>query len=176
MKYFVLFIFCLSVYFFLRSLSFLIMYVDIYNYRVKMCIERILKQQQACDLLNAVYQSFAMLVSLYIAVEGILLLINKNFVKSFDITFFIAISICYITYFILRLKMETKHNLCNFYNHMIDYRSKQKVVTQDNDDEVSFIKSYEKVMKHKRNMNILYLMSLATLLYIFVQNHSAYFE
>ena len=52
---------------------------------------------------------------------------------------------------------------------MIDYRSKQKVVTEDNDDEVSFIRSYRKVMKHKRDMNILYLMSLATLLYVFLQ-------
>ena len=162
-------ILCLSLFFSLRSLSFAMTYISIYGYRVKECIERILGQQKACDLLNAVYQFFVMLVSMYFAVEGILLLINKNFVKSFDITFFIAISICYITYFILRLKMETKYNLCNFYNHMIDYRSKQKVVTEDNDNEVSFIKSHEKVMKHKRNMNILYLMSLATLLYVFLQ-------
>ena len=169
MKYILLLIFCLSAYFSLRSLSFAATHIYMHNYRVKECIERILEQQKACDLLNAVYQFFVMLVSMYFAVEGILLLINKNFVKSFDITFFIAISICYITYFILRLKMETKHNLCNFYNHMIDYRSKQKVVTEDNDDEVSFIRSYRKVMKHKRDMNILYLMSLATLLYVFLQ-------
>ena len=50
---------------------------------------------------------------------------------------------------------------------MIDYRSKQKVVTQDNDNEVTFIRSYQKVMKHKRNINILYLAALAALLYIF---------
>ena len=49
---------------------------------------------------------------------------------------------------------------------MIDYRSKQKVVTQDNDNEVTYIRSYQKVMKHKRNINILYLVSLAALLYI----------
>ena len=176
MKYIVLLFFCLSIYFFLRALSFVLTYISMYNYRVKECIERILGQQKACDLLNAVYQFFVMLVSMYFAVEGILLLINKNFVKSFDITFFIAISICYITYFILRLKMETKHNLCNFYNHMIDYRSKQKVVTQDNDDEVSFIRSYRKVMKHKRDMNILYLISLATLVYAFLQDYSGLFE
>ena len=51
-------------------------------------------------------------------------------------------------------------------NHMIDYRSKQKVVTEDNDYEVTFIRSYQKVMKHKRNIIILYLASLAALLYI----------
>lgn len=176
MKYFVLFVFCLSVYFFLRSLSFLIMYVDIYNYRVKMCIERILGQQKACDLLNAVYQFFVMLVSLYFAVECFLLFFDISSVMVFNVVSFVAITIAYTSYFVLRFKMETSHDLCNFYNHMIDYRSKQEVVTEDNDNEVSFIRAYRKVMKHKRDMNILYLMSLATLLYIFVQNHSAYFE
>ena len=176
MKYFVLFVFCLSVYFFLRSLSFLIMYVDIYNYRIKMCIERIVKQQKACDLLNAVYQFFVMLVSLYFAVECFLLFFDISSVMIFNVVSFVAITIAHTSYFVLRFKMETDHDLCNFYNHMIDYRSKQKVVTKDNDNEVSFIRAYRKVMKHKRDMNILYLMSLATLLYIFVQNHSAYFE
>ena len=176
MKCFVLFVFCLSVYFFLRSLSFLIMYVDIYNYRIKMCIERIVKQQKACDLLNAVYQFFVMLVSLYFAVECFLLFFDISSVMVFNVASFVAITIAYTSYFVLRFKMETGHDLCNFYNHMIDYRSKQEVVTEDNDNEVSFIRAYRKVMKHKRDMNILYLMSLATLLYIFVQNHSAYFE
>ena len=176
MKYFVLFIFCLSVYFFLRSLSFLIMYVDIYNYRVKMCIERIVKQQKACDLLNAVHQTFVMTVSMYLTIECIQQFFNMNFTTIFNLTPFVIITICYITYFILRFKMEVKYDLCNFYNHMIDYRSKQKVVTKDNDNEVSFIRSYEKVMKHKLSMNILYLISLATLVYAFLQNHSGLFE
>ena len=166
MKYFVLFIFCLSVYFFLRSLSFLIMYVDIYNYRVKMCIERILKQQQACDLLNAVYQSFAMLVSLYFAVGCFLLFFDISSVMVFNVASFVAITIAHTSYFVLRFKMEMKYHLGNFYSHMIDYRSKQKVVTQDNDNEVTFIRSYKKVMKHKRNIIILYLVSLATLLFM----------
>lgn len=169
MKYILLLIFCLSAYFFLRSLSFAATHIYMHNYRVKECIERILEQLKACDLLNAVYQVFVMLVSMYFAVECILLFFNINLAKIFNIAFFAAITICYFTYPILRIKMEVKYSLCNFYNHMIDYRSKQKVVTEDNDDEVSFIRSYRKVMKHKRDMNILYLMSLATLLYVFLQ-------
>lgn len=176
MKYFVLFVFCLSVCFFLRALSFVLTYISMYNYRVKECIERIRHQQKACDLLNAVYQFFVMLVSLYFAVECFLLFFDISSVMVFNVASFVAITIAHTSYFVLRFKMETSHDLCNFYNNMIDYRSKQKVVTKDNDNEVSFIRSYRKVMKHKRNMNILYLMSLATLLYIFVQNHSAYFE
>lgn len=176
MKYLLLLIFSLSVYLFLRALSFLITCVDLYNYRDKMCIERILKQQKACDLLIAVYQTSVMTVSLYLSIECIQRFFNMNFGIVFNLMFFVAISICYITYCILRFKMEIKYDLCNFYNNMIDYRSKQKVVTQDNDDEVSFIRSYRKVMKHKRDMNILYLISLATLLYYFAHNNSGIFD
>ena len=176
MKYLLILIFSLSAYFFLRSLSFLITCIDLYNYRDNMCIERIVKQQKACDLLNSVYQTFLMMVSVYLAIECIQRFFNMNLTIIFNLTSFIAISICYITYFILRFKMELKYELCNFYNHMIDYRSKQKVVTQDNDDEVSFIRSYRKVMKHKRDMNILYLISLATLLYYFAHNNSGIFD
>ena len=166
MKYLLVFIFCISVYFVLRAFSFLVMYIDLYGYRDIMCIERIVKQQKACDILNSVYQALVMLVSIHFVIESILLLFNTNSIRMFNISSIIAISICYITYFVLRFKMETKYHLGNFYNHMIDYRSKQKVVTQDNDNEVTFIRSYQKVMKHKRNINILYLASLIALLYI----------
>ena len=167
MKYLLFFIFCFIVYFVLRAFSFLVMYIDLYGCRdIIMCIERIAKQQKACDLLNSVYQAFVMLVSIYFAVECVLLGVNMSSIRVFNIVSIIAISICYIAYFVLRFKLETKYHLGNFYNHMIDYRSKQKVVTQDNDNEVTFIRSYQKVMKHKRNINILYLASLAALLYM----------
>lgn len=126
----------------------------------------IAKQQKACDLLNSVYQAFVTLVSIYFAAECVLLGVNMSSIRVFNIAPIIAISICYIAYFVLGFKMETKYHLGNFYNHMIDYRSKQKVVTQDNDNEVRCIRSYQKVMKHKRNINILYTASLAALLYI----------
>ena len=167
MKYLLVFIFCVSVYFVLRSFSFLLMYTDLCGYRDIMCIERIVKQQKACDLLNTVYQVFVMLVSLHFAAECVLLGVNMSSIRVFSIVSIIAISIVYITYFVLGFKMETKYHLGNFYNHMIDYRSKQKVVTRDNDNEVTFIRSYQKVMKHKRNINILYLASLAALLYMY---------
>ena len=167
MKYLLISIFCLSVYSLLKALSFVVTHIDLYNHRDTMCIERIVKQQKACDLLNTVYQAYVMLVSTYFAVESVLLGVNMSSIRVFSIVSIIAISIVYITYFVLRFKMETKYHLGNFYNHMIDYRSKQKVVTRDNDNEVTFIRSYQKVMKHKRNINILYLASLAALLYIY---------
>ena len=167
MKYLLISIFCLSVYSLLKALSFVVTHIDLYNHRDTMCIERIVKQQKACDLLNTVYQAFVVLISLHFAIECLQLCFGMNSIRVFNVGSITTISIVYITYFILRFKMETKYHLGNFYNHMIDYRSKQKVVTRDNDNEVTFIRSYQKVMKHKRNINILYLASLAALLYMY---------
>ena len=166
MKHLLISIFCLSVYFLLRALSFLTTHIHLYSCRETICIERIVKQQKACDLLNTVYQAFVVLISLHFAIECLQLCFGMNSIRVFNIGSITTISIVYITYFILRFKMETEYHLDNFYNHMIDYRSKQKVVTQDNDNEVTFIRSYKKVMKHKRNFIILYLVSLATLLFM----------
>ena len=166
MKYLLISIFCLSVYFLLRALSFLTTHIHLYSCRETICIERIVKQQKACDLLNTVYQAFVVLISLHFAIECLQLCFGMNSIRVFNIGSITTISIVYITYCILRFKMEMKYHLGNFYSHMIDYRSKQKVVTQDNDNEVTFIRSYKKVMKHKRNFIILYLVSLATLLFM----------
>lgn len=170
MKFLLASIFCLSVYSLLRAFSFFLTHIDLHGYRDLMCIERIVKQQKACDKLNSVYQAFVILISTHFTFECVLLFSNMDSIRVFNISSLIVISISYITYFILRFKMETKYHLGNFYSHMIDYRSKQKVVTQDNDNEVTYIRSYQKVMKHKRNINILYLAALAALaalLYIF---------
>ena len=103
MKYLLISIFCLSVYFLLRAFSFLLMHIDLYNHRDTMCIERIVKQQKACDLLNTIYQAFVVLISLHFAIECLQLCLGMNPIKVFNIGSFTTISIVYITYFILRL-------------------------------------------------------------------------
>lgn len=165
MKYLLISIFCLSVYSLLKALSFVVTHIDLYNHRDTMCIERIVKQQKACDLLNTVYQAFVVLISLHFAIECLQLCFGMNSIRVFNIGSITTISIVYITYFILRFKMETKYHLGNFYSNMIYYRLKQEVVTEDNDYEVTYIRSYKKVMNHKRSINILFLIAIATLLY-----------
>ena len=63
-----------------------------------------------------------------------------------------------------KYKLELKYDLRNFYNHMTYYRSLQKVVTEDNDHEVSFIRGYEKTKKHKAYVNLWYSVYLMLLL------------
>lgn len=165
MKSIVFLILCLSLFLTLRSLSFAMTYMNIYGYREKECIERICKRQMAVDLINATYHSFALLVNLLFAVNSSLYLLGIEYLQHSEIVSFIIITIAYVAFFILRYKLEIKYELHNFYADMLLYRSKQKVVTEDNDHEVSFIRGYEKTLKYKTYMNLWYVVSLILFMY-----------
>ena len=160
----ILLILCLSLFLFLRSLSFAMTYLSIYGYRDKECIERIRRQQKACDVLNASYHIFVIIITMCLSAGAIMRMFDVDFVQTFDIASLIVISICFVVFFVLKYKLEFKYDLRNFYNHMTYYRSLQKVVTEDNDHEVSFIRGYEKTKKHKAYVNLWYSVYLMLLL------------
>jgi hypothetical protein len=157
MKTVIFLILCLSLFLCLRSLSFAMTYISIYGYRDKECIERIRRQQKACDILNASYHIFVIIITICLSAGAIMRMFDVGFVQTFDIASLIVISICFVVFFVLKYKLEFKYDLRNFYNHMTYYRSLQKVVTEDNDYEVSFIRGYEKTMKHKIYANLCFL-------------------
>ena len=161
----ILLILCLSLFLSLRSLSFAMTYISIYSYRDRECIERIRRQQKACDVLNASYHIFVIIITMCLSAGAIMRMFDVGFVQTFDIASLIVISICFVVFFVLKYKLEFKYDLRNFYNHMTYYRSLQKVVTEDNDHEVSFIRGYEKAMKHKAFVNLWYVVSLTLFMY-----------
>ena len=157
-------ILCLSLFLSLRSLSFAMTYISIYGYRDKECIERIRRQQKACDVLNASYHIFVIVTNMCLSAGAVLRMLDVDFIQIYDIASLIVISVCFVVFFVLKYKLELKYDLRNFYNHMTYYRSLQKVVTEDNDHEVSFIRGYEKTMKHKAYVNLWYSVYLMLLL------------
>lgn len=165
MRTVVFLVLCLSLFLFLRSLSFAMTYISIYAYRDRECIERIRRQQKACDILNASYHIFVIIITTCISSGAVLRMFDVDFVQTYGIASLIVISICFVLFFVLKYKLEFKYDLRNFYNHMTYYRSLQKVVTEDNDHEVSFIRGYEKTMKHKIYANLWYVASLTLFMY-----------
>lgn len=139
---------------FLRSFMVFNVHVVMHSRRHSMCIKRILKQQKGCDFLNACYQSFVMLGTLLLFVNGLLHFFNSNVIEIFNIISLIIIGFTFATLYIVTVKTELNLDLFSFYHDILDYRSKEKVHTVDNDYEVYFIRSYEKVLKHKRYANI----------------------
>lgn len=154
MRYILILALYMGLFVFLRSLSLAMTYVSICGYRDKECIERIRQQQKACDMLNAAYHILVMMIAISISAGTILRMFNVDLLLTFDIVSLAVIFTCYVIFFILRFKLEDKYDLRNFYNDMVNYRLHQKVVTKDNDCEVSFIRSYEKTTKHKLFVNL----------------------
>ncbi len=154
MKSVLFLILCLSLFLFLRSLSFAMTYISIYSYRDRECIERIRRQQKACDVLNASYHIFVIIITTCISSGAVLRMFDVDFVQTYGIASSLVIGLCFVVFFALKYRLELKYDLRNFYNHMTYYRSLQKVVTEDNDHEVSFIRGYEKTMKHKIYANL----------------------
>ena len=79
---------------------------------------------------------------------------DVDFLQTFETASLVVVGICYALFFVLRFRLEVKYDLRNFYNHMINYRLHQKVVTKENDYEVSFIRGYEKTTRHKLFANL----------------------
>ena len=164
MKTVLFLILCLSLFLFMRSLSFAMTYISIYGYRDKECIERIRRQQKACDVLNASYHIFVIVITMCLSAGAIMRMLDVDFIQIYDIASSVVISVCFAVFFVLKYRLELKYDLRNFYNHMTYYRSLQKVVTEDNDHEVSFIRGYEKTMKHKTYVSLWYSVYLMLLL------------
>ena len=157
-------ILCLSLFLFLRSLSFAMTYISIYGYRDKECIERIRRQQKACDVLNASYHIFVIVTTMCLSAGAIMRMFDVGFVQTFDIASSVVISLCFVVFFVLKYRLELKYDLRNFYIHLTYYRSLLKIVTEDNDHEVSFIRGYKKAMKHKTYVSLWYSVYLMLLL------------
>ena len=129
----------------------------IYRNREELCIERIVKQQKACDLLNMVYRMLLLIMSLCLSIECLQLLFNEGCVRKFNIVSLAIITVAHVASLVLNAKMEGGYDLKNFYDNMVDYRSKQEVVTADNDYEVSFIRSYLEVKRNRIKNNLFYV-------------------
>lgn len=167
MEKFSLLIICLGAFILIRALSFVFMQIDFVKNCEKFCIERIAKEQKSCDKLIMAYHSFIMCVGTWISIIGFALLFKMNNFFIINIICFIILFIAYNIYFFLKQKYLIGNDLPNFYNNMIDYRSKQKVVTKDNDNEVNFIRSYRKIQKHFYFINFWMISSIIYLIIVY---------
>lgn len=164
MNYFILLLLLVSGCMMARAFSFGMIHVTMYKYRKSECIERIVNEQKACDFINATYQFVVTIINFFICFGC---LFRTYAIETYNIVALAIISILYVTFFIIKNRLMIRYNLPNFYNDMVDYRSKQKVVSKDNDNEVDFIRSYQKTIYQKLKMNIWFIISLIIFLFIF---------
>lgn len=162
-----LIVLCLALFLFSRALSYVIFYLDLYRWRDKECIERIVKQQKAVDMMNGSYHLFVSIVNALFVLNGFLFLFKVACLPVVALVSLLVITVAYTLFILFKARMQVKYKLHNFYVDMICYRSEQEVVTADNDFEVSFIRGYQRNMKHKHFMNLWYIISFVLLIFVY---------
>lgn len=132
-----------------RALSFSVIAWEMYTLREGMCIKRIVHEQKTCDFLIGFYHFLVVLIGLWLMIMGGWEVFHNSAIPSeisMGIPFWLLV--LFVLYFGLYIYLNIGYDLTGFYNDMVDYRSKQEVVTKDNDNEVSFIRSFKRVKKH----------------------------
>lgn len=131
-----------------RSLSFAIVQWDMIGYHSASCIKRIVKEQKSVDILVSLYHMAVFLFGLWLITYAIFSFGNYTIGLILQYILPLCCIFAFIVFWVFYFYFEKKYNLKAFYNNMVDYRSKQEVVTKDNDDEVDFLRTYRRVKKH----------------------------
>lgn len=152
-----------SIYFTMRSLTTAVIKWRVYEYRKETVIERINERQRKVDILVGVYQSITSLFWLFVMSSLINTLFDILVNDSVYVITSLVIICLYLCYHVLCYIFETKYGISAFYYDMIEYRSKQKVVTLDNDYEVSYMRACKSYFMHRK---IVILLVVSLLLYI----------
>lgn len=132
-----------------RSLSFAAIQWEMFGLRKSMCIERIVNEQKVCDALVGVYHLIVVCVGLWLMVMGGWEIFRDStppqvLCVGCPLILWFAFGI----YLLLRVYLNIGYDLKDFYQNMVAYRKEQEVVTKDNDNEVSFLRTYRRVKKH----------------------------
>ena len=152
-----------SAFFVIRSLNGVIRQWYVYEYNKDVVIERINEKQQKVDILVGVYLAITTLFWAYVMLLLIDTLFDVQISDNIYATNAIVIICLYLCYHVLCYVFERKYGISAFYYDMIEYRKMQKVVTLDNDFEVSYIKACENYFKHRR---VVILLVISLVLYV----------
>lgn len=139
----------LSVFLFVRKFQMFDIYLFDYDYHETVTNERIKKFQLICD---AFCVSYYLIITLVCGYYSYVCISNVFDIKpdTYNTINIVLISLLFFlitTFLIIKSFLYKKFGVNDFYNNMVEYRSKQKVVTKDNDDEVSFLRSYKDLNK-----------------------------
>lgn len=133
-----------------RAMSFAAIQWEMFSIRKSMCIERIVNEQRACDFLVAIYHTLVTLFGFWLMLFGGWEIFRETIPPlELSIAVPVILIILFGTYQTLRLYLDSGYDLTGFYEDMVAYRKKQEVVTDDNDNEVSFLRTYRRIKKHK---------------------------
>lgn len=134
----------LSVFFLIKRFLMFDTRIMAYNYNKVVTIERLKDVQLCCDIFGALYNLIITFICGYGAYVSFLSFsLNKPENYTYINIIIISILFCIITLFLtIKHFVFNKKNIVIIYNNMVDYLSKQEVVTDENYHESLFLRTY----------------------------------
>lgn len=140
----------IGTYVFCRSLSLMVTQWELLSYHDSAYIPRIVHQQKACDILMILYYTASTFIGLWLMVCAAYIVFMNEPTQTPSVVRFVVPIILWcllIVYGLVRVIFNEEYDLPDFYKDMNHYRKAQEVITADNDQEVNFIRSYNRVCK-----------------------------
>lgn len=133
-----------------RSLSLMVTQWELLSYHDSTYIPRIVYQQKACDVLMILYYATSAFIGLWLMLCGGYIVFMNEPTQIPTVVRLAVPTILWcllIIYGLVRIIFNEAYDLPDYYKDMNHYRKAQEVVTADNDQEVNFIRSYNRVRK-----------------------------
>lgn len=132
-----------------RALSFAAIQWEMFGLRKSMTIERLLNEQKVCDALIGVYHLLVTAVGIWMMIMGSWEIFNTTpLPPTISMVLPVILITTFLVYISARVYLDAGYDLGGYYNEIVDYRKKQETVTKDNDNEVTFLRSYRRVKRH----------------------------
>lgn len=151
----------LGLYLVARSISLASLQLRLMSFRDAECVARIAEQQKACDRIITSYYLVSVFVALWIATLGLYIAVSEETPKWLSMCVPAGLVLLYLCYFVYRACQMRKFDLVRFHADMNAYRSTQKKVTPDNNDEVNFLRAFKQVKKQTLRMFLWAVLTLA---------------
>ena len=167
MKTLIILLFVFNTIFIGRYLSFAITKWHMFSLRNLICIKRLRREQKCGDAIIASYNSVVSINIIWISVL-LFCCMAKLQIPSVALNAITGISIGLLLLFgVMRCVLNKKYSLDTLYNKIVDYKSKEEVVTEDNDHEVQYIQTFREIRKEKLYVIswAIYLLSVHILYY-----------
>lgn len=134
----------------------------LFSLRDSICIERFRQKQKVGDVIIASYNTTAALAYLWCTIKLISYLFN--FSGSSTVLLIISCIVCalLVLQVVCRYTIDRKFDLRNFYNAVVEFKRNEDVVGKDNDYEVNYIRTYNKI-KSERWWNAIWIVYIVSL-------------
>ena len=140
-------LFCTGLYVTARSLSFIVLQIELFGLRKYKSIPRFVHHQRMCDVLIICYHSITFLLAIWMVICGAMGLLGKELPVAHTCYIPIAIFIFYFCFYLFFLLANTSFDLMGTLKEIKTQWGEQATVSEYNDHEVDMYRALVNIKK-----------------------------